>query len=140
MVFIKFQNFEKFCLILAVFWPKNRIFFNFREYVLKKKFWRKIYLVLDLGKWSNWPKAWYTCTLVHLLDLHRGDFGFFVFLPFYGARNAQNGLFLVNFGDFWQKIARFAHFGPHKMAKTQKIQNPLCVSLVNVLGYMYTKL
>ena len=49
IVFIKSQNFENFRLFLAVFWSENRIFFNFRGYVLKKNFGRNIFTSLENG-------------------------------------------------------------------------------------------
>ena len=93
IVFIKSQDFGKFRLFLADFWPKNPIFFNFRVFRLKKKFRRKMYLVL--GKSSNWPKNGYTCTLLPLLELLNPFFGYFVFLPFYGSQSTQKGLFMA---------------------------------------------
>ena len=80
-------------------------------------------MYLVLGKWSNWPKNWNTCSLVPLLQFtYFRIFGYLAFLPFYGSRYMPRRLFLVNFGRFLPKIAVSAHIGIRKMAKTPNIK------------------
>ena len=67
----------------------------------------------SIVQWFNWP-----ITFTRLSHGH--FFNILCFLPFYGSRNTQNGLFLVNFQRFWQKITLFAHFGTHTIGKNTK--------------------
>ena len=81
-------------------------------------------MYLVRGKWSNWAKNWYTCTLGPLQQNLVSIFGYLVFLPFYGSRYVQKGVFLVNFGRFLPKIALSAHiFGTRKWQKHQISKN-----------------
>ena len=109
------QNFGKIGRKMPVFWQKNAKNCHFCRnsgIQLKKKCRRKINQVL--GKWSNWPKNWYKCTLGYLLQLQRGIFGYFAFLQFYGCRNATRGRFLAIFVVKWtiSKITENGHILP----------------------------
>ena len=109
MVFMNSQNFGKIGWKIPFFWQKMVIFAEIRACRFQNKFRRKINQVL--GKWSNWPKSWYKCTLGYLLQLQRGIFGYFAFLQFYGCRNAPRGRFLgkiVNFYFGWLCLVIFS--------------------------------
>ena len=129
--FYWFPKFWKISLIFGRFLAKKLYFFQCsRVRFEEKKFRRKNVHVL--WKLSNWPKNWYTCTLGPLLDLHKSFFGFFVFLPFYGSRNAQKGIFLVNFLYFWQNLLTgtfFLYFGAKTHFFIHFYQNNLPLTL-----------
>ena len=91
MVFIDFQNFGKFRLFLADFWPKTGFFFADSAKKWKKMFGGKCMEFLENGPIGlkigiNVPKRCY-------YNILRTLFLYLVFLPFYGSRNAKKGLF-----------------------------------------------
>ena len=64
--FYQFPEFRQNRPKNARFFTKNGNFWRFSGIPIKKNLRRKMYLVL--GKWSNWPKNWYKCTLGPLLQ------------------------------------------------------------------------
>ena len=118
--FYQFPKFGKFSSKIARFSGKKHVFFRRLGKNLKNNVRRKFYAFL--GKWSNWPKNWYTCTLGPLLQQLALFLGYLVFLPFYGSRYVPRGLFLVKIGQNWPKIAVSAHIGTRKRAKTPNIK------------------
>ena len=134
--FYEFPKFRQNRPKNALFLAKNGHFCRNSGMQLKKKLWRKINQVL--GKWSNWPKNWYKCTLGYLLQLQMGIFGYLAFLQFYGCRNASRGRFLAKNGQIYPKIALSAHLGSRKIVKKQNIQKSRCKVVANTPRYIYT--
>ena len=104
---------------MPLFWPKTVIFCDFKN-VLKMYFFRGKVLFF-LGKWSNWPKNWYKCTLGPLLQLLPNlNLIFGVFAILQDPICAEG----VYFGQFWAiftKNSRLRTYRVRKMPKTPNI-------------------
>ena len=82
--FYQFQKFRQNRPKNARFLAKNGHFWRFSGMPVEKvKFRRKIHQVL--GKWSNWPKNWYKCTLGYLPQFQEGFLDILLFSNFTAA-------------------------------------------------------
>ena len=134
--FYWFAKFWKFSGKKNVFSGKKPVFFRRLGKIFKKN-WRKIELVL--GKCFNWPTNWYKCS--SLLQICVSNFWYLAFSQFYGCRNAPRGSFLGKNGQFYQKMALFAHSGSHKIRKKkQDIKNLIHKYVAMTLRNIYTNL
>ena len=121
MVFIDSQNFGNFRQKLSGFWTKKRHFFAGAAKILKTKFRRKSLLVC--GKWLNWSKTWYKCTLRVSATIVKSRFCYILlFANFTAAEMRRKGDFCQNIAIFSQKSPLSAHFGKHKIGKKQNIK------------------
>ena len=120
----------------VLFAPKSTFFLT----DFPKKWYPNFAVKLDLvsGKWSDWPKNWYTWSLWQLETFCLSDFWYFHFSHFYGTRKMQKSQFFSKICRFCQKMDIFASFASRKIAKNENIKNRFDKKFLIITRIMYT--
>ena len=101
--FYWFPKFWKFSPKIARFLGKKPVFFR-DSAKIKKNLRGKIYLLL--GKWSNWPKNWYKCTLGSLLQHNEELFWIFCVIAILRVQIFSEGTIFCQFLWKFTKICQ----------------------------------